>query len=91
MDLNLLQKKKNQNQNNIDLITRIVTDYIKETYYYFPDDISESTVIHVRLGDVVAGTTWHELGKRPLEINHLKQLTDKQTNKKYIIGNCFFC
>jgi hypothetical protein len=86
----IIEKNKNENQNNIDLITRIVTEHIKENNYIFPDDISESIVIHVRLGDVVAGYYCHEMGKRPLEIEKIKNSINEQTGKKYIIGNCFF-
>jgi len=67
----ILEKRKNNERKNIDVITEIVVDYIKKNLDLFPKDISDSTVIHVRLGDVVAGTEWHEREKRPLEIEYL--------------------
>ena len=53
-------------------------------------DIEDSTVIHLRLGDVVAGHNWHEKQKRPLSVEHLKELLKNDKNKRYIIGKCFF-
>ncbi len=42
-----------------------------------PLDISESIVIHLRLGDVVAGHQLHEKVKRPLSVDYLKILLKK--------------
>jgi hypothetical protein len=47
-------------------------------------------VIHLRLGDVIAGNEWHEKIKRPLEVNHLKSLVENDNNPIYVIGKCFF-
>jgi hypothetical protein len=80
-------KEKN---NNIDIITKIILNYIEEVSKLLPKDIEESTVIHLRLGDVIAGNKWHERQKRPLEINYLKSLIENDTNPKYVIGRCFF-
>ena len=55
-----------------------------------PKNITESTVIHLRLGDVVAGNEWHEKIKRPLEVNYLKSLVVDDISPKYVIGKCFF-
>jgi hypothetical protein len=55
-----------------------------------PKNITESTLIHLRLGDVVAGNEWHEKLKRPLEINYIKSLLADDINPKYVIGKCFF-
>lgn len=56
---------------------------------FLPNDIAESTVIHLRLGDVIAGNEFHEKIKRPLTITHLKSITPEYDNK-YIIGKPFF-
>ena len=80
-------KEKN---NNIDIITKIILNYIEEVSHLLPKDIEESTVIHLRLGDVIAGNKWHERQKRPLEINYLKSLIENDTNPKYVIGRCLF-
>ena len=54
-----------------------------------PEDIENSTVIHVRLCDVVGGDMWHEQLKRPLDIDYLKRVIPPN-QKIYIIGKCFF-
>ena len=59
---------------------------IKQNEEGLPKDISESTVIHLRLGDVVAGNTDHEKEKRPFDKSIIKNLLINDTNKKYIIG-----
>jgi hypothetical protein len=83
-----IMEKRNS---NIDIITKIVLEYIDEHKNEFPTDISDSTVIHVRLGDVVAGNEWHETLKRPLKIDEIKSVVPMDTSKIYIIGKCFFC
>ena len=86
----ILEKRKNNNCNNIDIITKIVLEYIDQNMELLPKDISESIVIHLRLGDVVAGYQLHEQAKRPLSIDYLKLLLKKNIRKKYIIGKCHF-
>ena len=86
----ILEKKKNNNCDNIDIITKIVLEYIDQNMELLPKDISESIVIHLRLGDVVAGNALHEQAKRPLSIDYLKLLLKKNIRKKYVIGKCFF-
>jgi hypothetical protein len=83
-------KRKKDNDNNIDIITEIVLEDINEKLHFLPQDIEDSTVIHLRLGDVIAGNEWHEKLKRPVHKNHLKTLLKNDNNKKYIIGKCFF-
>ena len=83
------QSKKNQD--NLTAITNIVLDFINNNKHLLPDDIQEATVIHLRLGDVIAGNTWHEKTKRPLDIDNMKQLLENDTNKKYVIGKQFYC
>ena len=43
----------------------------------------------MRLGDVIAGNTWHEKLKRPLSVDHLTNICPKE-DKVYVIGKCFF-
>ena len=86
----ILEKKKNSSNNNIDIITEIVLEYIKENIDFLPKDIVDSTLIHLRLGDVVAGNDGHERIKRPLSIDYIKSLIINNTDKKYVIGKCFF-
>ena len=65
-------------------------EYIDKNIELLPKDISESIVIHLRLGDVIGGNEWHERAKRPLSIDYLKQLLDQNIRKKYVIGKCHF-
>ena len=83
-------KENYNNIDNIDIITKIILNYIEEVSHLLPKDIEESTVIHLRLGDVIAGNRWHEIRKRPLQVNYLKSLIKNDTNSKYVIGKCFF-
>jgi hypothetical protein len=86
----ILEKRNNNQCNNIDIITKIVLEHTQQNLDLLPKDILNSTVIHLRLGDVVGGNEWHEKLKRPLDINYIKLLLTNDTNKKYIIGKCFF-
>jgi hypothetical protein len=86
----ILEKRNNNTENNIDIITKIVLDQIEQNLDFLPKDISDSTLIHLRLGDVIAGNEWHEKLKRPIRKNYIKFLLKNDTNKKYVIGKCFF-
>ena len=86
----ILEKRNNTNCNNIDLITKIVMEHIVQNLEFLPKNITDSTLIHLRLGDVVAGNEWHEKIKRPLEVDYIKSLVSNDTNPKYVIGKCFF-
>tara|TARA_R110000868_G_scaffold21958_1_gene90667 strand:- start:7772 stop:8374 length:603 start_codon:yes stop_codon:yes gene_type:complete len=78
--------------NKIALITRIFFEYSEANRHLIPADIMNSVVIHLRLGDVVAGTTEHESGKRPHPVEYLQaQLKGcDDCAKRYLIGACFF-
>jgi hypothetical protein len=56
----ILEKRNNTCCNNIDLITKIVMEHIEQNLDFLPKNITDSTLIHLRLGDVVAGNEWHE-------------------------------
>ncbi len=86
----ILAKRQNNHVDNIGLITQIVLQHMEQVSDYLPKDIENSTVIHLRLGDVVCGTTSHEQGKRPFDINYIKNLLGNNNDKKYVIGKCFF-
>ena len=86
----ILEKRNNDCCDNIDLITKIIMENIEQNMDLLPTNITESTLIHLRLGDVVAGNEWHEKIKRPLEINYIKSLLADDINPKYVIGKCFF-
>jgi hypothetical protein len=72
----------------IDIITNIVLTHIQKNINLLPKDIENSSVLHLRLGDVVGGNKWYETTKRPLDINYLK--SHMPTTKIYVIGKCFF-
>uniref|UniRef100_A0A6C0LER6 Uncharacterized protein n=1 Tax=viral metagenome TaxID=1070528 RepID=A0A6C0LER6_9ZZZZ len=86
----IIKKRERCDVENIDLITQIVMDNIEKYSHLLPKNITESTVIHLRLGDVIAGNEWHEKGKRPLKTDYLKSLVAEDMNPKYVIGKCFF-
>ena len=86
----ILEKRNNTTSNNIDLITKIVMEHMTQNLDFLPKNITNSTLIHLRLGDVVAGNEWHEKIKRPLEVDYIKSLVSNDTNPKYVIGKCFF-
>ena len=86
----ILEKRNNTTCNNIDLITKIIMEQIEQNLHFLPKNITDSTLIHLRLGDVVAGNEWHEKIKRPLEVDYIKSLVSNDTNPKYVIGKCFF-
>ena len=88
----ILERRTNKTDNNIEIITKIVLGRMTKIIHLLPGDISDSTVIHLRLGDVVCGRTAHERKKRPLEVEVIKSLLakDNDVNKKYVIGKCFF-
>lgn len=87
------KRKKNTTLNLMDklkIFLGIINKYLKNNVEKFPKDIIKSTVIHLRLGDVVAGNEWHEIMKRPLDKDYLKEKLKDDKNKKYIIGCSFF-
>ena len=86
----IIKKREHCDIGNIDLITQIVMDNIEKYSHLLPKNITESTVIHLRLGDVIAGNEWHEKCKRPLKTDYLKSLVAEDMNPKYVIGKCFF-
>jgi len=81
---------KSDNKSDIVIITEIILEYIQQKLDLIPKDIEDSTVIHLRLGDVVGGNELHEKMKRPFEIDYIKSLLYNDNNKKYVIGKCFF-
>jgi hypothetical protein len=86
----ILERRNGNLSDNIDLITKIIMENIEQNLELLPKNITESTLIHLRLGDVVAGNKWHEVMKRPLEIDYIKSLLADDINPKYVIGKCFF-
>lgn len=87
----IIEKRSTDNSlSNIDLMTKIILDCCEQNKHLLPNCIENNTVIHLRLGDVVGGTEYHELIKRPLEVSELREKLDGNNTKKYVIGKCFF-
>lgn len=78
------------------IFIKLLLEYLIIIIDKIPKNIIESLLIHIRLGDVVGGYIWYEIGRRPFSIIHLNNLIendDKEQNKyknKYIIGKCHF-
>jgi|688.fasta_scaffold05171_8 hypothetical protein len=82
----------NKIENKIKNITSIVSNFINNNDL-FPSDIEDSIVIHIRLGDVLAGLNNCETSKRPLDIDFLQSIIDsiKEPYKNiYIIGKSHY-
>jgi hypothetical protein len=83
----------NKIENNIKHITSIVINFINNNSDLFPSDIQDSIVIHIRLGDVLAGLNYFEITKRPLDIDLLESIINsiKEPYKNiYIIGKSHY-
>lgn len=87
---NIKENPIDYRKNNIDIITKIVLEETEKYKYKLPKDIEESAVIHLRLGDVVCGDQWFEKAKRPFSIEELEKSLGNVSEKKYVIGKCFF-
>ena len=78
------------------IFIKLLLEYLEKIIDRIPKDIIHSLLIHLRLGDVVGGKIWHEIGRRPFHINHLNNLIENDDingNKyknRYIIGKCHF-
>ncbi len=79
--LNIYQK--------VELVTKIALKHIDKYKDLYPIDIENSTLVHLRLGDVISGTHSYEKIRRPLPIEYLKKVIPKN-DKVYIIGKPFF-
>jgi hypothetical protein len=92
----ILALRANPNVDKMELITTIAMKHVDKHLSAIPADISQSTLLHLRLGDVVAGYAQHEMGKRPLKIDELKNMINQanesreSVNKLYVIGKCHF-
>ena len=83
-----IQSNKIEVIERLDTITNIVLRYIEKNKHLLPEDIKQSTVIHLRLGDVVGGFEWHEMAKRPLDLKYYESVVPQQNT--YVIGKSFF-
>lgn len=86
----ILEKRTNVDIDNIELITKIVVARLETNFDFLPKDIGNSTIIHLRIGDVVRGTEWHEVIKRPFSLDYIQSLLPNNEDKIYVMGKCFF-
>jgi hypothetical protein len=80
----------NPNFNKLEIMSRIALDYANANLDQLPIDISRSIVVHLRLGDVMAGYTLHERRKRPLDLEYINSLISEYVEKTYVIGKPYF-
>jgi len=88
----ILERRKEgyNDEHAMQKVIDIVMKHMEYVEHLLPKNIENSTLIHIRLGDVVAGNKWHEAQKRPLKVDYIKSLLENDTNQKYVIGKCFF-
>ena len=84
----LSMNKKNYLNERIGCVTQIILNHMERYSKLFPPDIGNSTVVHLRLGDAVAGNHFYERRLRPLDVSYY-QLVIPQ-GKVYVIGKCHF-
>jgi hypothetical protein len=78
-------------QNKMDRIgitTQIVLNHLQKYNHLFPQDIIDSTVVHLRLGDAVGGHHFYEKRLRPLDVSYYQMVIPH--GKVYVIGKCHF-
>ena len=74
-------------RNRITLITQITLRHLQKYKHLYPEDIQNSTVIHLRLGDSM-GEYYYEKRLRPLDVDYYKK--NIPDGKIYVIGKCHF-
>lgn len=84
----ILEKRSQPDIHPLEIVTNIVLKHIEKNKHLLPEDIENSTVVHLRLGDVVGGVELHEMLKRPLDLDYYKNVIPQQNT--YVIGKPFF-
>lgn len=74
-------------ESNLKTLVEITLNHITKYKSILPDDIEKSTVVHLRLGDVVAGQNPCEKCKRPMDLSYYEQFYG---DNLYVIGKCHF-
>ena len=85
----LIQQWHPEVRRRIEQLAELVVHKIAECTAQLPPRVTDSTVVHLRLGDVVCGTHWHEQNKRPLPASALVSAIP-QDAPVLVIGQCFF-
>ena len=89
----LPEDEKNSIDTRVRTLTKIVLNRIIKYQARMPVNIANCIVVHLRLGDVVAGTQDHEAIKRPFSLEYYENIIPIEAREKgkiYVIGNCFF-
>ena len=86
----MAKKTQPDNNKNLEIITKIVLQELEKYKDRLPKDIENSTVMHLRIGDVMCGNQWFERAKRPFAINDIQSKLSNHSEKIYVIGKCFF-
>ena len=87
-DYILSMNKKISIEQRIQCATQIIINHISRYLHLIPNDVVNSTVVHLRLGDSVGGNHFYERRLRPLDVSYY-QLVIPQ-GKVYVIGKCHF-
>jgi len=71
----------------IGLATQIILNHNQKYNHLFPQDIKNSTVVHLRLGDSL-GDHFYEKRLRPIDVSYYQLVIPH--GKVYVIGKCHF-
>lgn len=86
--VNMVQKHCINLNDRVIIATQLVSNNIQKISHLFPQDIAESTVVHLRLGDAVGGKTMYERRLRPMDSSYYKSVIPE--GNVYVIGKCHF-
>jgi hypothetical protein len=73
--------------NRIGLATQIILNHNQKYNHLFPQDVKDSTVVHLRLGDSL-GDHFYEKRLRPIDVSYYQLVIPH--GKVYVIGKCHF-
>ena len=71
----------------IGLATQIILNHSQKYNHLFPQDVKDSTVVHLRLGDSL-GDHFYEKRLRPIDVSYYQLVIPH--GKVYVIGKCHF-
>jgi hypothetical protein len=71
----------------IGLATQIILNHSQKYNHLFPQDVKDSTVVHLRLGDSL-GDHFYEKRLRPIDVSYYQLVIPH--GKVYLIGKCHF-
>ena len=71
----------------IGLATEIILNHNQKYNHLYPQDVKDSTVVHLRLGDSL-GDHFYEKRLRPIDVSYYQLVIPH--GKVYVIGKCHF-